>query len=289
MVELRKHNITINGAGAHWYAVGGAGPPLHFYHANAYPFGTYRQLAERLSGNFRVFGMAHRATWEPARLPGRKDTWAAYADDLIAFLEQKVDKPVIGAGHSMGGVATMMAALKRPDLFRSLVLIDPVFFPRRWWLLFRITPTAIARRTPYIARAVHRPDRWPSIREGVEFHRSKRAFSRFSSQAMADFGEYGLAPGNNGNFRLAFPKSWEAHIYCNVPYVWHIVKKVRMPVLGIRGRYSDVLLPPSWKSWKRLRPADTFVEISDAGHLAPLERPEQIASIIADAFGRGEI
>ena len=34
---------------------------------------------------------------------------------------------IVGIGHSLGGVTTMYAALQRPDLFRALVFIDPVF------------------------------------------------------------------------------------------------------------------------------------------------------------------
>ena len=38
-------------------------------------------------------------------------------------------RDVIGVGHSLGGVLTLYAAIRRPDLFRALVFIDPVFLP----------------------------------------------------------------------------------------------------------------------------------------------------------------
>lgn len=289
MTVIRKHQIEIGGAMARWYDAGGSGATLHFYHANAYPFRTYGQFINRISDQFHVIGVGHRATWEGNGCPDKGITWETYADDLIAFLDQKADGPVIGAGHSMGAVATLFAAYKRPDLFRSLVLIDPVFFPRLWWFLFRLTPDSFVRRSSYVAKAVNRPDRWNSVQEGVDFHRRKRAFARFEPQAFVDFGAHGLVRAEDGSVRLAFPKQWEAHIYCSVPYVWEKMKTVDLPTVGIRGRFSDVLTRSSWEAWKRLRPADRLIEIPNAGHMAPMECPLELASMISNAFSRGEI
>ncbi len=284
-----QQQIKIGDTRAHWYDAGGLGTALHFYHANAYPFGTYGQFIQRLCDHFHVFGLGHRATWEGSGYPEKHITWNTYADDLIAFLDQKADGPVIGAGHSMGAVATLFAAYKRPDLFTSLVFIDPVFFPGLWWFLFRVTPDSVVRRSSYIARAVTRPDRWRTVQESIDFHRSKRAFARFAPQALTDFGAHGLARAEDGSFRLAFSKQWETHIYCSVPYVWKKLKAVDLPTVGIRGRFSDVLTQPSWEAWKRLRPNDAFIEISNAGHLVPMECPQELASMISNAFSKGEI
>jgi pimeloyl-ACP methyl ester carboxylesterase len=47
------------------------------------------------------------------------------ADDLIAFLEHVGGgQPVDLLGHSMGGVISQLATLARPDLVRSLILMD---------------------------------------------------------------------------------------------------------------------------------------------------------------------
>ena len=46
------------------------------------------------------------------------------ADDLAAFLDAVGDGPVDLLGHSMGGRVVMTMAVRRPDLVRSLVLMD---------------------------------------------------------------------------------------------------------------------------------------------------------------------
>jgi len=45
-------------------------------------------------------------------------------DDAIVILEQ-LDEPAVVVGHSLGGAVALAAAVRRPDLVRSLVLEDP--------------------------------------------------------------------------------------------------------------------------------------------------------------------
>lgn len=280
---MMRHAASFGRGNAHWYDAGGEGPLLHFYHANAYPFGTYRLFLQELVRRFHVFGLAHRATWEDAGAPPRQMAWMHYAEDLIAFLEATGMAPVIGAGHSLGAVATMLAAGERPDLFRALVLIDPVFFDTRFWLYVRATPPPLRRRwSRLIAKTLTRPDRFQSVEDGVNFHRPKRAFRRFPEAVLADYGAHGLVPTGDGDYRLAYPRDWEAHVYSTPPYVWRRLKSVKLPILAVRGAWSDNLSEAAWRKWQRERPGDTFVELPETGHLVPLEAPEQTAEVVID-------
>ncbi|MEJ2746327.1 MAG: alpha/beta hydrolase, partial [Anaerolineae bacterium] len=100
---------------------GGAGMTIHFAHANAYPPGCYRQFLEALLSHYRVLAIEQRPLW-PRSDPQELSSWELLADDLIRFFEQAGLEEVIGVGHSLGGVATMYAAVKRPSLFRKLIL-----------------------------------------------------------------------------------------------------------------------------------------------------------------------
>lgn len=280
---MERHIGSFGRGNAHWYDMGGGGPLLHFYHANAYPFGTYRWFLQELVGQFHVFGLAHRATWEGAGVPPSRMGWMHYAEDLIAFLEATGMAPAIGTGHSLGAVATMLAAGKRPDLFRALVLIDPVFLDTWFWLSVRATPPPLRRGwSQLIAKTLTRPDRFRSLEEGVAFHRSKRAFRQFPEEVLLDFGVHGLVAMGNGDYRLAYPREWEAHIYGTPPYVWRHLRSIRVPVLAIRGAWSDTLSQAAWRKWQRKRPGDTFVELAQTGHLVPLEAPKQTAKVMVD-------
>lgn len=49
-----------------------------------------------------------------------------YAEDFIELLEAQQLKDVHVVGHSTGGMIAMLAVLKKPSLFKSLVLLDSV-------------------------------------------------------------------------------------------------------------------------------------------------------------------
>ena len=108
---------------------GGTGPLLHFAHPNAYPPAVFRQFLQPLTADYDVLAMAQRPLW-PGSRPDEMHDWQLFADDLVDFLADHDLHGIIGVGHSLGAVATMMAAVGQPQLFRALVLIEPVFLPR---------------------------------------------------------------------------------------------------------------------------------------------------------------
>lgn len=279
--KIQRHPISLKNKPAHFFTLEGAevaGPAIHLYHANAYPFGSYQDFMQRLQGG-NVFGLGHRATWANNREPSDQLSWQHYGDDLIEFLDQQDRGPVIGVGHSMGAVTTMFAAAKRPDLFRALVLIDPVFIPTSLWLMARSMWRLAKSKNIMAEVAERRPNRWASRSEAAEFHRSKRAFSKFGAQAMDDFASHAIE-AQGDDFGLAFPREWEAHVYRTVPYVWRSLKSVQMPVLGIRGGDSNVLGAAAMKKWQKLQPKHRLETLKGVGHLAPQENAEQCAERI---------
>ncbi|XP_030471389.2 strigolactone esterase D14-like [Syzygium oleosum] len=55
--------------------------------------------------------------------PAKYSTYDAYADDLIALLDEWDLKSVIFLGHSMSGMIGCIASIKRPELFQRLILL----------------------------------------------------------------------------------------------------------------------------------------------------------------------
>jgi len=49
------------------------------------------------------------------------DTWS---DQVISFIETKIKEPAYVVCNSVGGVAGLTAAVKRPDLIKGIVLIN---------------------------------------------------------------------------------------------------------------------------------------------------------------------
>ncbi|KAJ4847580.1 hypothetical protein Tsubulata_033372 [Turnera subulata] len=55
--------------------------------------------------------------------PLKYTSYAAFADDLIHLLEEMNIKSSVFVGHSMSGMIGCIASVKRPDLFKRLILI----------------------------------------------------------------------------------------------------------------------------------------------------------------------
>jgi len=265
---------------------GGEGEVLHFAHANGYPPSCYRQLLLPLTEHYRVLGMHLRPMWskEP---PTSLKSWETLAEDLIAFLEGQGLKKVIGVGHSLGAVTTMFAAVKRPDLFSKLVLLEPVFLPPKVIFWGSFVPRFMRGWfLPFIPRAKNRTHLWDSREEVFTSYRNKKVFSHFSDEVLRDFVEHGLEEKEGGKVGLVYPREWEAHIYSFFPGVWKPLKTIELPILGVRGEKSDTIFPHAWAFWKAHYPGHTLVEFPDSGHLVPLEYPqkvvEQMLSFLAE-------
>jgi pimeloyl-ACP methyl ester carboxylesterase len=260
---------------------GGRGVPLHFAHANAYPPGAYRALLTLLAEDCRVWAVRHRPLW-PGSRPEEISEWQDIADDLIHFFDQEGLNDVIGVGHSLGAVTTMMAALKRPELFRALVLIEPVFLPQTVLDLL-VAGAALDEpyETPLVKIARKRRKWWPSQEDAFSHYRSKKVFGRWSDEALRDYVRYGTVDNEDGGVSLFYSPEWEARIYTLPPTgVWEMIPQVTHPTLAIRGQETDTLTGQAWLAWQEIQPSVEFKEIQSSGHLLPMERPDEVASAI---------
>ncbi len=258
---------------------GGSGQLIHFAHPNSFPSATFHRFADQFTEQYKVIGMDARPLW-PGADPSELTGWDVLADDLIRFLDEQGAKGIIGMGISLGGVTTMYAALKRPDLFSKLVLIEPVFLPWRIIIGSKVVPKAIMEKRSPAGAARRRRDNYPSKQAAFDSWREKRAFKRFPDETVWDYVNHGLKDRPDGTVELAFPKSWEAEIFSRPPAVWPKIPKITHPTLGVRGAKSNVLFAKYWQRWQRKQPQATFIEMEDVGHLIPLERYVALADEI---------
>lgn len=82
-------------------------------------------VIDDLAASRRVVSIDHRGHGRSEKL-GVADRYSIdrLATDLIAFIESEVGGPIDLLGHSMGGAISLRVTLTRPDLVRSLILMD---------------------------------------------------------------------------------------------------------------------------------------------------------------------
>lgn len=262
-----------------FYDFGGDGPVVHFAHPNGYPPACFQRMFAPFLSQFRVIGIFHRPLW-PGSQPEELQSWRLVADDMLRFFEQQGLDHVIGIGHSLGAVATMYAALQRPELFRTLVLIEPIFLPKAILTAVEADPEII-KEIPLIKNTSRRRDRWPSREAAYEHFRGKSAFELWPDEALLDYVNHAMHEDEDGDIVLSFSRQWEVRFYTLPPLdVWEVIPTIEHPTLAIRGSKSDSLFPEAWRRWQQLQPQATFVEIEEAGHMVVMERSEAVAETI---------
>jgi pimeloyl-ACP methyl ester carboxylesterase len=267
---------------------GGAGPLLHFAHANGYPPRAYAPLLAALTPRYHVIGMPARPLWPDSR-PDHLRDWTPMTKDLIEFLDGQQAHGIIGAGHSLGAVCTLDAALQRPELFRALVLIDPVIFRQRFlWAWEVVKGLGLGDRVhPLIPGALRRRRVFAGLDEMYARYRRAPIFSRLSNGGLRAYVESLARPREDGGVELNYPPEWEAAIYRHGPLnLWDRLAQWRKPLLIIYGAESDTFQEPARRKLQRLLPQAQFHRIAGAGHLVPLEKPEETGALIIEFLAR---
>lgn len=259
---------------------GGTGQVFHFAHSNGYPPGCFQPLLTLFTDQYHVTAMFLRPLW-PGSQPDKFVDWQTISDDLYQFLQQQGFEQVVGVGHSLGAVATMKTAIRYPALFKALVLIEPVFMPPEILSMIAADPEK-AKLNPLYQKTVRRRNRWPDRQAAFDHFRAKAVFQRWSDEALWAYIDSGFQETADGQLALVYRREWEAQIYAHFPLtVWQEVPQMQQPTLAVRAAESETLLLQAWQLWQDLQPQAQFVEIPEAGHMVPAERPTAVAAEIS--------
>ncbi len=274
----------------HFIDWGGDGPLAHFSHATGLCAGTYAPLAERLSAHLRVVGMDDRGHGRTRALadPHKLKNWDIFVDDLESFLEN-LGEPVIAMGHSRGATVSLLLAVKRPELIRALVLIDPTILPFSWmWWWYLAKLTGLARFVPIIATAARRKSVWPDRVSILEAYRSKAVFQTWKDGFLDAYINHGTEKTEHGTIRLCCNPDWESKCFAVCSHdIWRFIPRLHKPALVLYGADSDTFLAAAAEKFKAEVPRTVFRCFEKTGHFVPMERPDETAEVILD-FLRNE-
>lgn len=272
--------------GLPYHDFGGEGPLVHLAHANGYPPAAYKRLVAPLLERHRVIGLTTPMLRDGTDHRNLAD-WRALAEEQLRLLDELGAEDVIGIGHSLGGVATMYAALARPSLYRAIVLIEPVFLDPDFLHAVR-SQGGEEVRLPLVEIALGRRHHWASPQAAFAHWRAKRVFARIPDEILWDYVDAALVQDVEATdparaYTLAYPREWEARIYATPPTdVWDLVAHLDPPTLALRGPDSDTISDEGWRLWKTLQPGARFVDVPETGHLLTFERPAAVAAEILD-------
>lgn len=255
--------------------------PIFFAHANGFPSATYGKLFAALAPHYHVRHLEQHG--HDPRFPV-DDNWAGLVAELIHHLEEG-GEPVWGVGHSLGGVLHYHAALRRPELYRGLVMLDSPLLTLADRLLIRAAKRFgfIDRITP-AGRTLGRREAFADPDEARDYFAGKSLFRRFDPDCLEAYVRHGLRPAEQG-LRLRFDPATEISIYRSVPHTAPgRAQQLAVPLAMVRGRHSRVVLPHHARLLRRM-PRAEYLSLP-GGHMFPLERPQATAELLHQLFAR---
>jgi pimeloyl-ACP methyl ester carboxylesterase len=264
-----------------------ATPDIVFVHATGFNARTYRALLAPLGDRFHVLALdmrGHGLTTLPARTFGYT-SWGRHRDDLIAVLEH-FSAPVTLAGHSMGGIVSLLTAGQRTDLVCGLALIDPVILPDAGYAMSQL-PFAplIQRHTMGMAKgAAKRRSEFPDRASAVEGFTGRGIFKTFPRDVIEDYVADGLIEDGKGGFKLACRPEYEAATYCAHRHdPWGALRRVTDPLVLLRAERGSTISEASMHRIAALKPDARVATVEGVGHMIPMERPDRVRAAIESA------
>jgi pimeloyl-ACP methyl ester carboxylesterase len=274
-------SIAACGMAAH-YSARVRKPVLHFSHANGFPAPCYAAMLEPLAPHYRI-GWIEAIGTDPRYPP--TEGWPHLIEQLVDTLEREYGgEPVYGVGHSLGAYLNFLAAARRPDLFRAIVMLDaPVIAglrgrglgaAKRLGIVDRVTPAGMTRE---------RRSEWTSREEAKANFRTRRLFRHFTERCLEDYVQHGLA-GRAGHYRLRIDPEIEYRIYRTIPHGMAAdLKLLKVPAGFIGGQQSEVLRRLGMRAMRGPR----FLKLRvPGGHLFPFEQPLAAAAAVAALLAR---
>jgi pimeloyl-ACP methyl ester carboxylesterase len=269
-----------------YFTLGEPGLPLHFLHANGYPPECYRPLISLLSEHYQVFATRQRPLW-PDSKPEDIVDWHPLTDDFLRFLNEQPTGKTVGVGHSVGGIVTLRAALREPDRFRAIVLIDPVLFPpyiiRSWQVICALGLGY--QMHPLVRAARKRRRQFDDLDRLFKGYRRRPVFKYMDDPSLRAYVEGIACPAEIG-YKLCYSVEWEMHIYATSVWhdmdLWQGLPGLKIPLLIIRGAETDTFWASTARRVLRKAPQARVVTIPQSTHLVPLERPVEVNQAVQE-------
>jgi pimeloyl-ACP methyl ester carboxylesterase len=228
-------------------------------------------------------GSRYRLSWIEAigtdpRYPVT-DGWDFLIQQLLHVLEEQYrGEPVHALGHSLGGYLRFLAAVRRPELFRTIVLLDaPIIGPFRGGVLGASKRLGIVDRVTPAGATRDRRSHWRNEAEARAHFRTRRLFRHFADGCLDDYVRHGMVRDAAGELRLRIDPRIETQIYRTIPHgMMKSLGARRVPAGFIGGADSDVVRRVRLAG---MRPKVVLRKVP-GGHLFPLERPREAAQAV---------
>lgn len=244
---------------------------IQFSHANGFPALSYSYLFELLQ--------PHETRYVDKFAHGKfriHDRWDPMVDELIEHIDTHYTEPVVALGHSLGGILSLFASDRRPELFRMVIVMDSPIFTTYYRLLIRFSQkSGIA--SPVAKTALRRRKQFATYDEAYQYLKQRNLFKPFNDRCFSDYIKYGFEPFEGG-VKLVYDTDVEYKVFQYMPTFFAPIK-MKMPAYFIHALYGDVARISNVNWIKRNFTGIELIPFNGS-HMFPFEKPEETVTLI---------
>lgn len=257
-------DISINGARLH-YEVRGDGPEtVVFAHGLLWSGAMFERQVDALEGRYRCVTFDFRGQGRSEVAPSGYDM-DTLAEDAAALIEAFGCAPCHFVGLSMGGFVGMRLAIRRPELLRSLVLLETSADPE---------PPESARQY----RLLNVAARWLGL--GLVADRVMPIM--FGAPFLTDPARADLRAAWRerlvANHRVGITRAVQGVV--EREGVYDQLDRVTVPTLVVVGEEDVATPPPKAERIAARIPDAELVVLPRAGHTSTVEEPEAVCAAL---------
>jgi esterase len=252
-------------------------PAVILLHGGNQSAHSWDLVSLNLSARYHVFALDQRghgdSEWSRAASYGIDEL----ADDVLAFIrELKISRPMI-IGHSMGGMAALAAAVRRPDVPSAMVIID-------------IGPETNEQGTRMIRDFVSGNIEFDDLEEFVD---RVEKYDPYRTRAHIERTiKYNLMKRADGRYvpktdrRRFHPEGGELGERVPGAPSLTTLAGLTVPTLVVRGAESTVLDPDAARRFSEAMPGGELVTVARCGHNVASQNTTGFLAVVAPFLAR---
>jgi pimeloyl-ACP methyl ester carboxylesterase len=266
--------VTANGLRHHLIARGSPGQPVVLLiHGLTQQAHVFDAIAARLGDSYHVYALDVRGRGESEWGAAQDYAMPTYVEDLEAVREALGLESFSLLGTSMGGLIAMYYSAQHPERVLRLVMND-------------IGPEIDRQGLQRIqAMASSAPEAFTDLKAVAKYYREENGpvLARRSDDEVVEYARWHVRRSDNGLY------VWKMDPAIRQPQPgaaraadpWEAYRRVKCPVLLVRGSTSDILSRQTVERMKRESPHVSTVEVANVGHAPSLAEPEAESALLA--------
>ncbi|HUR60209.1 MAG TPA: alpha/beta hydrolase [Opitutaceae bacterium] len=265
--------VDAGGIQLHYLDYGSAGrPPLLCVHGGAAHAHWFDFVAPGLRSDYRVRSLDLRGHGDSARADPPSYLYRDYAADLARAVEALDLRDFVLAGHSMGGMVSLLYAATYPGRLAKLIIIDTTML---------LPPERVATMRDVGQRE---GSSYATPEEFASRFRVRPAGSKATPEVLRHLAQNSGRQGEDGRWRNKFDRNVYAtrENIDGMPY-WN---RITVPALVVKGELSPRITPEIQAEIKARCPQVQFASVADSDHHVTLDNPRGFVNAVS-GFLRG--